>query len=418
MHRQPSASSSSARRLSARFPGFALPTSNTTYTPNQFFDVCLPHSSRGCVRLVSLMIRKTLGWCDEHGRPQQEQIRLSYADFEAAGISRAMIKAAAAEAIKGRFIKCVREGSPKTTGQPAVSALYELNWDESGEHIKDPARFRGFFAGDGNRTYIPNQFFDHLIPREPLAVVKVVGSVIRFSIGFVNKWGHRRTQVALSYTHIQRYSKIRNRQNLAAAMRAALAANYLQRVEEGYFDPNGGLRSRKATYAVKWRGEATDQPIGMKNVPAANASKNRSEIRTGIGMKNVPGDRFENSTGIEIKQINNTLKQQWAAVSFKEEREDAGTAAVGLLEGEGFDRLTALKIASKHGIERIVRQIEWIDQRRVRRNRVGMLRLAIEQDWSKPTVGKLGRPNSTSPQAAELSNARDRLTKHFNSFST
>src|SRR5205807_2523833 len=98
MHRQPSASSSSAGRLSARFSGFALPTSNTTYTPNQFFDVCLPHSSRGCVRLVSLMIRKTLGWCDEHGRPQQEQIRLSYADFEAAGISRAMIKAAAAEA--------------------------------------------------------------------------------------------------------------------------------------------------------------------------------------------------------------------------------------------------------------------------------------------------------------------------------
>src|SRR6266704_6750578 len=83
----------------ARFAGFALPTSNTTYTPNQFFDVCLPHSSRGCVRLVSLMIRKTLGWCDEHGRPQHEQIALSYADFETAGISRAMIKSAVAEAL-------------------------------------------------------------------------------------------------------------------------------------------------------------------------------------------------------------------------------------------------------------------------------------------------------------------------------
>src|SRR5437762_9211433 len=87
----------------ARFSGFALPTSNTTYTPNQFFDVCLPYSSRGCVRLVSLMIRKTLGWCDAHGRPQQEQIRLSCADFAAAGSSRATIKAAAAEAIKRRF---------------------------------------------------------------------------------------------------------------------------------------------------------------------------------------------------------------------------------------------------------------------------------------------------------------------------
>src|SRR3954467_330559 len=98
------ASSSAHGDAPAHFSGFASPTSNTTYTPNQFFDVCLPHSSRGCVRLVSLMIRKTLGWCDEHGRPQHEQIRLSYADFEAAGISRGMIKTAAAEAIRRRFI--------------------------------------------------------------------------------------------------------------------------------------------------------------------------------------------------------------------------------------------------------------------------------------------------------------------------
>ena len=420
MPAQLNASGSAIGDASAHFAGFALPTSNTTYTPNQFFDVCLPYSSRGCVRLVSLMIRKTLGWCDEHGRPQQEQIRLSYADFEAAGISRAMIKAAAAEAIKRRFMKCVRNPEAKTASRASVSALYELNWDESPDYIKDPSRFRGFFAGDGNRTYVPNQFFDDVITREPLAVVKVVGSVIRFSIGFVNKWGHRRTHVALSYTHIQRYSKIRNRQNLSGAIHAAIAANYLQRVEEGYFDPNGGVQSRKATYAVKWRSEAMRQPIGMKNVPAAESSKNRSEIRTGIGMKNVPDDRFEIRTGLEIKQINKTLKQQQPAASFKEREDEAGAraAALELLGGEGFDYQTAQKLAENYPIERIVRQIDWIGDRRVRKNRVGMLRLAIEQDWSKPAAAKLGRPNSASPQAAELSDARDRLTKHFNSFSS
>ncbi len=41
------------------FTGYPAPTSNTTYTPNQFFDVVLRHSSRGCVRLVAYMIRKT-----------------------------------------------------------------------------------------------------------------------------------------------------------------------------------------------------------------------------------------------------------------------------------------------------------------------------------------------------------------------
>ena len=66
-----------------RFAGFALPTSNTTYTPNQFFDVCLPHQSRGVVRLVGYMIRKTLGWCDAHGNPQEQIIPVSYQDGNA-----------------------------------------------------------------------------------------------------------------------------------------------------------------------------------------------------------------------------------------------------------------------------------------------------------------------------------------------
>src|SRR5882724_7074375 len=82
----------------APFAGFALPTSNTTYTPNQFFDVCLPHYSRGVVRLVGFMLRKTLGWCDAEGRPQAEQHAVSYSDLENAGISRDMIRLAIDEA--------------------------------------------------------------------------------------------------------------------------------------------------------------------------------------------------------------------------------------------------------------------------------------------------------------------------------
>src|SRR5205814_2769980 len=99
---------------------------------------------------------------------------------------------------------------------------YELSWDESNEYIKDPARFRGFFAGEGNRTYIPNQFFDHVVKKEPLGVVKVVGAVTRFSIGFSNKWGYRRTQAAISYLDIRRYTKLVDRSTLAASLRIAI----------------------------------------------------------------------------------------------------------------------------------------------------------------------------------------------------
>src|SRR5947209_1133669 len=98
------------------FAGFTLPTSNTTYTPNQFFDVCLRHSSRGAVRLVGYMIRKTLGWCDAEGRPQAEQHAISYADLERAGISREMIRSAIAEAERGHFIRCIRRPAAQAPG--------------------------------------------------------------------------------------------------------------------------------------------------------------------------------------------------------------------------------------------------------------------------------------------------------------
>lgn len=90
---------------SQAFQGFKLPTSSTTYTPNQFFDVVLPHASRGCLRLVAYIIRKTLGWSDEHGNPQNPNAHVTYRELiENAGISRGAIKEAIAEAMDKRFI--------------------------------------------------------------------------------------------------------------------------------------------------------------------------------------------------------------------------------------------------------------------------------------------------------------------------
>jgi len=209
--------------LTPEFQGFRPPTSNTTYTPNQFFDVCLPHSSRGCVRLVGYMIRKTLGWCDADGNPQEEQVFVTYNQLvKHAGISRDRIRASIDEAIDRHFIRCVRAPRPSTARNSAVTGLYELRWHESGGYIKDPKAFRGFFEGEGNRTDIPNQFFDEIMPREALSVVKVVGSVVRFSIGFQARRGRRRQQVSLSFSTLQRYSRIGDRTTLGTIVRCAL----------------------------------------------------------------------------------------------------------------------------------------------------------------------------------------------------
>jgi len=108
--------------------------------------------------------------------------------LEKAGLARGAIRNALDEAVGAHFIRCLREAQPSLRDKTAISGVYELKWDERSEYIKDPSQFRGFFSGEGNRTYIPNEFFDVVIPSEPLAVLKVVGSIIRLSIGFQNKW--------------------------------------------------------------------------------------------------------------------------------------------------------------------------------------------------------------------------------------
>ena len=361
------------------FGGFALPTNNTTYIPNQFFDVCLPHYSRGTIRVVAYMLRKTLGWCNADGEPQEKRRVISYRELERAGVARSMIHAALDEAVGGHFITCLRKPQSSRAAQSAVSGLYELKWDERSEYVKKPAQFRGFFAGDGNRTYIPNEFLDRVVPSESLAVSKVVGSIIRFSIGFQNKWGHRRRNVALSYQHIRNYTRSKDRTTLSQALRHSLDANFIERVEKGYFDPNGGKLSKAAVYAVKWRSTGLEMESGSKTRPAEIEASQRYENQTGTGSKTRPADRYENQTDIEIKPRNKTLKQQ-------------GADAIELLKGEGFDVQAARAIASGYGFERVERQIRWLGRRQIKSNRLGLLRAAIQGDWPEPGT-QLGAPN-------------------------
>src|SRR5262249_10153363 len=90
------------------FAGFQSPTSNTTYTPNQFFDVVLATASRGAARLVAYLIRQTLGWSDADGRPQEAQVVVSYRELEEkAGIAQSKIRPALDEALQAHFIQCV-----------------------------------------------------------------------------------------------------------------------------------------------------------------------------------------------------------------------------------------------------------------------------------------------------------------------
>jgi hypothetical protein len=277
----------------AVFPGFTQPTSNATYCPNQFLDVVLPHFSRGVVRLVGYIVYRTFAWSDRDGRPVNEQHQVSYQELiNRAGISRGAIRQAVDEAVAAKLVRVVRRGQAGRVGAAGEAHVLELNW-YAGEYTRDPTAFRGFFEGAGHRTYIPNQFFTDLLPNEPLSVLKVVGAVIRFSIGFEVKRGFRRQPAALSYSAIQRYSRIGSREDLSRSLKHAVHCNYIQRVEAGAFDPDAGRLSRPASYGLQW---ADSQPV------AREQSKTRTEAVQAAGSsepKAVPDEASNSRTGAE-----------------------------------------------------------------------------------------------------------------------
>ena len=125
--------------------------------------------------------------------------------------------------------------------------------------------FDGFYAGEGHRTPIPNSFFDHVISKEPLAVVKVVGTVLRHTVGYQNQFGGRRTSAPLSYS-------------------------YIHCTQTGRFHADEAKR-KAACYAVKWRVCDSSENTGSETEPA-----DRSKSRTSTGSKTEPKKRHIQNT--------------------------------------------------------------------------------------------------------------------------
>jgi len=360
-----------------RFPGFEPLTSNFIYCPNQFFDICLPNHSRGVLRLVAYMLHRTLGWLDKDGNPICQQISVSYQELTTrAGVSRGAARKAIDEAVAAGFICCIRKGHPKARGQSGETARFMLQWHHATDYVKDAAAFKGFYAGEGHRSPVPTAFFEHVVPNERLAVIKVVGAVLRHTVGYQNQFGGRRSQAALSYSYIQRYANLKHRPTLAAALRHAVATGYIRRVNPGAFNPNGANR-QPATYAVQWLDEATSTGVGSKTEPAASG---QFKNRTSNGSKTEPADQPKNRTEEITSKRNNNCKQQRDALPTAA----ANQKAFLLLRKVGFDNDAACTLSQSRGLQEIKQQIDWIDSRNPRENKLGMLRRAIEGNWPKP----------------------------------
>ena len=402
--RERSTDTNEAEAASRPFQGFKPPTSSTTYTPNQFFDVVLPYASRGCLRLVAYLVRKTLGWSDEHGNPQNPHTHVTYRELiENAGISRGAIKEAIEEAIERRYIDCLRFGQPHRAGEEGFSALYSLRWDERENYFTSPEEFNGFFAGNGNLTHIPNDFFDFAVPNESLGVVRVVGVIIRHTIGFQTRYGFRRQHVEMSFTEIMRRTGISSSSTVSAALKAAVEGNYIRKVSEGVFDPGAGVTSKATTFSVCWDENPDIEPKngnGSK-IEADPRFKNRSgdfetvqkskrgdgtEIEAGIGpiseavtvQKSKP-EAFKNRSDIKTTRENNSSKQQQTELAVVASGNSL-SLLTGKLIAEGIDPSKAAALVQDFPAERILRQLEALPNRKVKTSKTGFLIRAIELD--------------------------------------
>jgi len=397
------------------FVGYPPPTSNTIYCPNQFFDVVVPNYSRGVIRLVGYLIRQSLGWSDAHGNPMNEQIQVSYSDLiHKAGISRGAIRKALDEALDGNLIVEVQKGQPNKAGSKSSSACYELRWDDREEYIKDINDFQGFFSGNGNLTYIPNAFFDYTIRHEKLCVVKVVGSILRFTIGYQTRKGFRRRQVKMSVSQIKEYAHTPSTNTIDRGIKEAMEKGHLIRLSAGFFDRNGGKNSEAAEYTIHWNDRAEYNPDSFsKPITKSNGSKMGTEISTKTVQKWERGqskngngsngskmgtetvqkkerERFKNGNGLYINnKSNNIPKQQQQDETPEKPAVAAKDFLVGILTQNGFDQATANRFAIEYPTELIENQCKWLAIRNPTRNPAGLLRRSIEENWPAPEI-----PNS------------------------
>ena len=397
---------------------------------------------------MAYLFRKTLGWCDEHGNPQETQVLCSYGSLiRDAGIARPHIPDALERAEAANYIKCVRKSSPSFRGKSAVSRLYEIKWDESSsEYITDPKRFLGFFAGEGNRTYAPNVYFDYTVRYEPLAVTKVVGTIMRNTIGWTNKFGHRRQNITMSLTDIQHACGIKGRETVTEAIQTALKHNHFLLLDKGCFDRQGGMKSKPASYSIKWLDEGTNYVTGYKTEPGStdterpkisepvtksnrdpgleeNVTGYKIEPATSLGSsasiskpvtksnREAPAttgyeiepepvtksdrNRLRNRTDIKIKPLNNTTKQQHSVAEqcvnengLKKTTDvrsfnNSDPAYRKLLEA-GYSQSAAKRMRSRYDPDLILRQCEWIEHRVIKTTKLGLLTTCIQEDIPPP----------------------------------
>jgi hypothetical protein len=409
-------------RAELQFRGFPEFRSNVLYCPKQLFTVVVPNSSVNCIRVVSYMLRKTLGWVDEAGDPIQEQHEFSHRELEqAAGVSHSRLSEALAEAQKANFIRSVQKARVQTQGVRAQSASFELRWEEQ-RYTDDLEEFAGFFlqptyldhSGQTRlgRKNIPNIFFDHLVRKESRGVIRVVGTLLWYSIDW-GKGGERKQPVKKSLRDLVELTQL-DKSSVVRALDEAEQKGYVERLERGVFDLSGQKQSSSTVYGIRWTNEYTytyeglpvlvafqdERPQNATRHNLENAPKTQHEGASRTLPKrntDIQGQRPQNATQHAPKTQHGERPQNATKIitnrsihntSIHNSSSSPAPSPVAVVEDAllkaGFDRKTSAEIAAAYPENTILEQIAFLPKRRATKNPLGLLRRAIEEQWAPP----------------------------------
>ena len=131
------------------------------------------------------------------------------------------------------------------------------------------------------RKNIPNIFFDHLIKKENRRVIRLVGTLLWYSIDW-GQGGERKTNIRKSLRELEDLTQI-DRRNVLRAIEEAIEQNYIERVEPGVFDFAGNCQGSVTVYGVRWTTDYTYTVEGEAVEVTSNNERSQKVLR-----KNAP----------------------------------------------------------------------------------------------------------------------------------
>lgn len=170
-------------------------------------------------------------------------------------------------------------------------------------------KFAGFWRpeSNGNFTMVPNQFFDEVVPNEPASVTKLVGLVIRRTLGWIGADGKRCQQAQISYSEFRRGMNMSN-DTVAAALQIALNKGYIVKVREGRMNGNGGV-STGAFYSLAWYQTEIQQATTETHAQTSQPDITNQALATPTAKTSVQNAHSNNRTRQEAVLVPPTSTQ-------------------------------------------------------------------------------------------------------------